>query len=105
MLMLQTSGNGIFNSPNNSSILNEVDNTKFGVMSAMTQLVRNSANVISMSVTTSIIVISFQINGLGSNLDNITPEMSGAFMTGLHATFFTLFVVLSIGLITTIIRK
>ena len=105
MLMLQTSGNGIFNSPNNSSILNEVDNTKFGVMSAMTQLVRNSANVISMSVTTSIIVISFQINDLGSNLDNITPEMSGAFMTGLHATFFTLFVVLSIGLIATIIRK
>lgn len=105
MLMLQTSGNGIFNSPNNSSILNEVDKDKFGVMSAMTQLVRNSANVISMSVTTSIIVLSLQINGLGSNLDNITPEMSGAFMSGLHIAFFTLFVVLSIGLIATILRK
>ena len=103
--MLQTSGNGIFNSPNNSSILNEVDKDKFGVMSAMTQLVRNSANVISMSVTTSIIVLSLQINGLGSNLDNITPEMSGAFMSGLHIAFFTLFVVLSIGLIATILRK
>jgi EmrB/QacA subfamily drug resistance transporter len=105
MLMLQTSGNGIFNSPNNSSILNAIDKSKYGVMSAMTQLVRNSANVVSMSITTSIIVLSMTLSGSSSNLDNLTPEMSGAFVSGLQITFLTLGIVLCIGLVGTIIRK
>ena len=43
MLMVQSTGTALFNSPNNSSILSAVDRPQYGVASALTQLVRNSA--------------------------------------------------------------
>ena len=45
MMMLQSCGMALFNSPNNSSVLGAVERNQYGVVSSLTQLVRNSANV------------------------------------------------------------
>ena len=73
MLMLQSTGTALFNSPNNSSIMSAVERSSYGVMSALTQLVRNSANVISVAVATAVIV--FTMGSLGVE---VGPYLRGA---------------------------
>ena len=65
MLMLQSTGTALFNSPNNSSTMSAVERSSYGVMSSLTQLVRNSANVISVAVATAVIVFTMGSRGRG----------------------------------------
>ena len=44
-MLLQTSGAGTFYPPNNSSIMQQVPESRYGVMSGFINLVRNSANI------------------------------------------------------------
>ena len=97
VLMMQSSGTGLFNSPNSSSIISVVDRSRYGVVSALTQLVRNSANVVSVAVATTIVVSTMAAYGVAPKLDAVNPAVAPAFVAGLKWAFLTMGVCLSIG--------
>ena len=89
LIVMQYFGLGLFNSPNNSSILGSVERSRYGVVSALTQLVRNSANVTSIAICTTVIAATLAAHGFGSSLEVVknTPEARGAFVLGLNRVF------------------
>ena len=82
-MILQSAGLGTFNSPNNSSILSTVDQTRYGVVSALIQLVRNSANVTSIAVSTAIVTATMSSMGFAPSLSAV----SGVGSTGVFQAF------------------
>ena len=56
-MVLQSGGMGIFFSPNNSSILSGVERTRYGIVSALVGLTRNSGNLIGIAVPTAIVTV------------------------------------------------
>ena len=104
MLMLQSTGTGLFNSPNNSSILSAVERSNYGVVSALTQLVRNSANVTSIAVATAVIVFTMGSLGVEPSLEVVSPEVAGAFVSGLHRAYFLMGGLLVLGIAIVIVR-
>ena len=104
MLMLQSTGTALFNSPNNSSIMSAVERSSYGVMSSLTQLVRNSANVISVAVATAVIVFTMGSLGVEASLDAVSPEVAGAFVRGLNRVFWMMGGLLVIGMIIVLAR-
>ena len=96
-MMMQSSGNGIFNSPNSSSILSVVDRSRYGVVSALTQLVRNSANVVSVAVSTTVVVSTMATYGVEPKLEAVNPEVATAFVAGLRWAFLMLGAALATG--------
>ena len=97
MMMLQSSGTGVFNSPNSSSILSVVERSRYGVVSALTQLVRNSANVVSVAVATTVVVSTMATYGVEPKLEAVNPEVSAAFVAGLRWAFLMLGSALAVG--------
>ena len=97
VLMMQSSGTGLFNSPNSSSIISVVDRSRYGVVSALTQLVRNSANVVSVAVATTIVVSTMAAYGVEPKLDAVDPTVATAFVAGLKWAFLTMGACLSLG--------
>ncbi len=93
-MILQSAGLGIFNSPNNSAILSTVDQSRFGVVSALVQLVRNSANVTSIAVTTAIVTATMASMGYQPSLDAVSEVGSegvlGAFTSGLRTAYWVM---------------
>jgi len=104
MLMLQSTGTALFNSPNNSSIMSAVERSSYGVMSSLTQLVRNSANVISVAMATAVIVFTVGSLGVEASLDAVSPEVAGAFVIGLNRVFWMMGGLLVIGMIIALAR-
>ena len=96
-MMMQSTGNGIFNSPNSSSILSVVDRSRYGVVSALTQLVRNSANVVSVAVSTTVVVSTMATYGVEPKLEAVNPEVAAAFVAGLRWAFLMLGAALATG--------
>ena len=87
MLMMQSAGTGLFHSPNTSSIISAVDRTRYGVIAALTNLMRNSANIVSIAVATTIVVIVMGIQGVEPSLQAVSPDVSDAFISGLRWAF------------------
>ena len=104
MLMLQSTGTGLFNSPNNSSILSTVERSSYGVVSALTQLMRNSANVTSIALATTVVVTTMGARGVEPSLDAVSPMVADAFMAGLRLSFWLMAGVLMVGVVISIIR-
>ena len=90
MLMLQSIGMALFNTPNNSSILSAVERPQYGITSALTQLVRNSANVTSIALTTTVVVATMGSRGVEPSLDAVSPAVADAFVAGLKLSFWML---------------
>ncbi len=89
-MMMQSSGTGLFNSPNSSSIISVVDRSRYGVVSALTQLIRNSANVVSVAVATTIVVSTMATYGVEPKLEAVNPEVATAFVAGLRWAFMVM---------------
>ncbi len=104
MLMAQSAGTALFNSPNNSSILSAVDRSQYGVVSALTQLVRNSANVTSIAISTTVVVAVMGSKGVEPSLDAVNPNVADAFVTGLQYAFVMLGGLLLIGITFAVLR-
>ncbi len=97
MMMLQACGMALFNSPNNSSVLGAVERTQYGVVSSLTQLVRNSANVTSIAVATTIVVVTMASYGVEPSLDAVSPSVADAFVAGLKWAFLVMGIMLVVG--------
>jgi EmrB/QacA subfamily drug resistance transporter len=104
MLMFQSTGMGLFNSPNNSSIFSAVERTSYGVVAALTQLIRNSANVVSVALATTIVVMVMGLRGVEPSLEAVSPPVADAFVAGLRWAFLVLGSVMTIGVVLTLIR-
>lgn len=104
MLTIQSFGLALFSTPNNSSILSAVKSSSYGVVSALTQLTRNSANVTSFAVTTTVIVTTMGAKGVEPSLDVVSPMVSDAFMAGLRLSFWLMAGVLLAGVALSVIR-
>ena len=97
MMMLQTCGMALFNTPNNSSVLGAVDPSQYGVVASLTQLVRNSANVTSIAIATTIVVVTMANYGVEPSLDAVSPSVADAFVAGLKWAFLVMGSMLVVG--------
>ena len=103
-LMLQSTGTGMFNSPNNNAVLSAVERSQYGVVSALTHLVRNSANVTSVALATTVVVVTMGSMGVEPSLDVVSPAVSDAFVAGLHRAFYLLGGLLAVGAVICLVR-
>ena len=104
MLMAQSAGMALFNSPNQSSLLSAVERSQYGVVSALTQLIRNSANVTSIAVATTVVVVTMGTYGLEPSLDAVSPAVADAFVAGLKWAFILMAAMLLTGAALAVIR-
>jgi MFS family permease len=104
MLMFQSTGMGLFNSPNNSSIFSAVERSRYGVVAALTQLVRNSANVVSVALATTVVVTVMGLRGVAPSLDAVSPQVADAFVAGLRLAFLLMGSLTTVGLVIAFIR-
>lgn len=90
-MALSGSGNGIFGSPNTSSVLSYIKRENYGVVSAFLNLTRTSANVTGVAVATTIVAFTMVSLGHEPNLSNISHSEGGAlrqaFGTGMTRAF------------------
>ena len=104
MMVFQGVGTGLFNSPNNSSILSAVERSSYGVIASLTQLVRNSANVTSVAIATTIVVMVMGFQGAEPSLDAVSPMVAGAFVAGMRWAFIFMGSALAIAAVLSFIR-
>ncbi len=104
MLMVQSTGTALFNSPNNSSVLSAIDRAQYGVASALTQLVRNSANVASIALATTVVVATMGSRGVEPSLDAVSPAVADAFVAGLRWAFVMMGGLLLVGIAIAVMR-
>ena len=93
-LILVSGGMGTFYSPNSSSVLSAVGRESYGVVSGFLNLVRNSANVISLAIATTIVTVTMGSLGFEPSLEAVRTAsvegVRGAFTVGLRYAFFVL---------------
>ena len=93
-LVLQSSGMGVFYSPNASSVLSAVGRDSYGVVSAFLNLVRNAGNVISVAMATAIVTATMGSMGYEPSLEAVRvssdPGVGQAFTAGLRYAFLAM---------------
>ena len=109
ILMLLMAGDGMFESPNNNSILSAVERYRYGVASALTQLMRTSASVTTVALSTAIVVATMASMGFEPKLEAVSvgggTEMAHAFVTGLHRVFMVLGGLMVIGVVLSFLKS
>ena len=96
-MVLQSSGMALFFSPNSSSIMSGAERTRYGVISALMGLTRNSGGVISIAVTTAIVTVTMASMGYAASLE-AAAEAPHAFVSGMQRTFIAQGVLLLLGM-------
>lgn len=90
-MVVQSTGTGTFNAPNNSSILSTVDRRSYGVVSSFLNVVRNSANVTSVAVVTVVVTAVMASMGFAPSLAAVSDAGGGgvlaAFTSGLRIAY------------------
>jgi EmrB/QacA subfamily drug resistance transporter len=79
-------GNGLFQSPNNTTIMSSVDKRYLGVIGSFNALARNIGNIVGVTFATTILfaVMSFRA---GEHVSTYVKGEEELFMFGMHATF------------------
>ena len=107
-MVLQSSGMGVFNPPNNSSILSAVEPGRYGVVSGFLSLVRNSANVTSTAVATAIVTATMASMGFPATLAAVSEANAagivGAFTSGVRVTCLTMGSILILGIAASMLK-
>ena len=101
-MVIQTTGGGIFNAPNNSSILSVVEPGRQGVASGFLNLIRNSANVTGVAVATAIVTAIMAAEGFQPSLaavsDATDTGVLSAFTSGLRVAYLATGCVVVVGI-------
>jgi len=71
-MMLMGAGNGIFGSPNTVSVMSSVGSEKYGVVSALVNMVRTSGNLTGIAVGTTLVVLMMSSMGFQPDLSELT---------------------------------
>ena len=100
-MVLQSAGMGMFNAPNNSSVMSTVERSKYGIVSGFLNLVRNSSNVTSIALGTAIITGAMASQGYPPTLAGVSESgdvgLLLAFTSGLRVAFLAMGGVLILG--------
>ena len=103
LIILVPLGQGLFGTPNNTSILSAVESSRYGVVSALTQLARNTGSLTSISFATAIVGATMASQGFEASLRVVStesgPAVSAAFMSGLRLSFLVMGGLLLIGFV------
>ena len=93
-LILISGGMGTFYSPNSSSVLSAVGRESYGVVAGFLNLVRNSANVMSLAIATTIVTLTMGSLGFEPSLEAVRNDavegVRGAFAVGMRYAFYVL---------------
>ena len=108
-VVLQSSGSGMFQSPNNSSIFGAADPSKHGIVAALVNLTRNSANVTGVAVATAIVTAVMASQGFDANIDEVIESgketgMLSAFNSGLHIAYLIMGSLLVVGALASLFK-
>jgi EmrB/QacA subfamily drug resistance transporter len=102
-------GMGMFGSPNNSSILSTVEPARYGVISGLLALLRNSASVASIALGTTIVTVTMASMGFSPSLEAVTDAGDGgvlkAFTSGLRLTFLVMGSLVLVGLVLSMLKS
>ena len=102
-MILSSCGVGVFNAPNNSSILSAVEPSRYGVISGFLNLIRNSANVTSIALATAVVVATMASMGYPPTLaavsDGGDAGMFEAFTSGMRVAFLTMGSIILVGVV------
>jgi MFS family permease len=98
---------GLWNVPNNSTIMGSVPRSSFGVVGAFTNLTRNVGNVTGQALAAAIVVGVMASRGFDIPLSDIdvVPGAGGAFMDGWKAAFILVTGFSVVGLLLSILTK
>ncbi len=101
-LILVGLGVGLFQSPNNNSIMGAVQKAHLGVASALMATVRNFGLVTGTALCTGFLMYFYNVKSLETGSIN-TPAQN--FVTALRFTFLALAILCSIGIITSFLKE
>ncbi len=102
-MLLQSCGLGFFNSPNSSSILSTVERQRYGVVTALLNLMRNSAQVMGIAVATAIVTATIASMGYAASLDAVS-DAPGAFTTGFRTVCLAMASLMLLGVVISIVK-
>ena len=101
-MILQNTGMGVFYSPNTSSVLSSVHPSRYGVVSALLNLVRNGSNLTSVALGTAIVTATMGALGYEPSLDAVSDGtvqgITAAFSGGLRNAFLAMGCLLVLGM-------
>ncbi len=107
-MLLLTGGTGTFYPPNNASIMQQVPESRYGVMSGFINLVRNSANITGTAVATAIVAAVMVSMGFLPNLSAVGDaggaDLLAAFVAGLRTAYIIVAGLLCVGVVFSYIR-
>ena len=86
-MFLQGSGNGIFGSPNTTAVMNVVESNRYGVVSALVNMVRTSGNLTGIAIGTTLVVFTMASRNYPPDLSAIESVGATAYGEGLKAAF------------------
>ena len=83
-------GMGLWNVPNSSIIMGSISRSRYGVVSALTNLTRNVGNVVGQAVASAIVVGIMTADGFDVPLNeiNVTAGAGDAFLSGWKIAYF-----------------
>ena len=102
-MVMQSAGIGIFNAPNNSSILSAVEPSKYGVITGFLNLIRNSGNLCSIAIATAIVTATMGSMGYEPSLASVSggggEGLLAAFTAGLRIAYWVMAAVMLVGVV------
>ena len=107
-MLLLTGGTGTFYPPNNASIMQQVPESRYGVMSGFINLVRNSANITGTAVATAIVAAVMVSMGFLPNLSAVAEtggaDLLTAFVSGLRTAYIIVAGLMCVGVAFSYVR-
>ncbi len=108
-LMLQAMGMGTFFSPNASSLLSMVERSRYGIATALLNMVRNAANVTGVGLATTIVTVIMASEGFEASLDAVRAGggegVKEAFTQGLRFAYLIMSGFVGLALLLTVFRS
>lgn len=93
-LVLQGGGTGMFSPTNTSSVFGAVGKSRYGIVSALLELMRNFSNMTGVVFATLIVTATMASMGFGASLTTFTDQadfkVSLAFTSGVRTVFLIL---------------
>lgn len=112
-LLLLGFGQGMFQAPNNSSVMGDVPRDRLGIGSGILSMVRNLGQVVGLAVSASFLLGSLATVGGPSSLGAIelgtlpsktNPELLSAFMVGFHDAYLAATGFAAVGVVASLVR-
>lgn len=103
-LVLVGAGIGLFQSPNNNSIMGAVPRSHLGVASALLATVRNFGLVTGAALSTGLLMHYYHMYGAQTQTIKDAQSSAQSFVTAMRHTFLTLSVICSLGIFTSMTR-